>query len=93
MLIYYSSLDNQHSLVWKFSKQWFGPYVIKQAYDIATYLLRELDGTELKIPIARQRIKLFRRHGEDSLEDSEDDIECTKTEDDEDQDEDQRIVD
>jgi hypothetical protein len=48
----------------------------------------------LKILIANKRIKLFHCHGEDwELQDSEDDIEHTKAEDDEDQDEDQRIED
>jgi hypothetical protein len=91
VLVYDSSLDNQHSSVRKFSKRWFGPYVVKQVYDNATYMLRELDGTELKILIARKCIKLFRRRGEDPvLQDPEDDIEGTEAENDKDQDEDQR---
>lgn len=65
VLVYDSSLDNQHSTAKKFAKRWFGPYVVKQARDNATYVLRELDGTELKIPIAGKRIKLFRKR-EDS---------------------------
>ena len=60
VLIYDSSLDNQHSTSRKFAKKSFGPYVVKQAYENATYLLKELDGMELKIPIAGKRIKLFK---------------------------------
>jgi len=78
----------------KFAKCWFGPYIIKQAYDNATYLLRELDGSKLKIPIAGKCVKLFRCHGEDQLlEDADDDIERNEGEDNGDQDEDQMIED
>jgi hypothetical protein len=73
MLVYDCNLNNQHSLVRNFSKRWFGPYVVKQAYDNATYLLQEVDGTKLQISIAGKRIKLFCCRGEDPvLEDSED---------------------
>lgn len=85
VLVYDSSLDNQHSTVRKFAKRWFGPYVVKQVNDNATYLLRELDGTELKIPIAGKRVKLFRRRGHDSLlEDIDDNVESVEDEDDND---------
>lgn len=89
VLVYDSSLDNQHSTVRKFAKRWFGPYVVKQVNDNATYLLRELDGTELKIPIAGKRVKLFRRRGHDSLlEDIDVNVESVIDEDDNDCDED-----
>ena len=52
MIVYDSSLDNQHSLMWKFVKRWFGPYVVTSANDDATYHLAELDGTRLAVPIA-----------------------------------------
>ena len=58
---YDSSLDNQHNTTKKFAKMWFGPYIVKQVNDNATYFLRELDGTELKLPIAGKMIRLFRR--------------------------------
>ena len=82
VLVYDSSSDNQHSTTRKFAKRWFGPYVVEQVYDNATYLLRELDGTRLKIPIASKRIKLFRRRDgnhvihdfEDNLEDVQDEV-------------------
>jgi DNA repair ATPase RecN len=35
--------------------------VVVAAYDNATYILRELDGTMLKIPVVRKQIKTFRR--------------------------------
>jgi hypothetical protein len=52
VLVYDSSLDNQHSTTQKFSRQWFGPYVVKKVEDNATYRLVELDGTPLALPIA-----------------------------------------
>jgi hypothetical protein len=37
VLVYDSSLDNQHRAAQKFSRQWFGPYVVKNVEDNATY--------------------------------------------------------
>ena len=37
------------------------PYRVKHVHDNATYSLCELDGTELKVPIARKRVKLFKQ--------------------------------
>ncbi|KAL3697011.1 hypothetical protein R1sor_011087 [Riccia sorocarpa] len=68
VLVYDNSLDNQHSALRKFSRCWFGPYVVVQVLDNATYLLRELDGTPLRVPIAGKRVKIFkRRDGEDEF--------------------------
>jgi hypothetical protein len=66
VLVYDSSLDNQHSTVQKFSQRWFGPYVVKKVEHNATYRLAELDSTPLVLPIARKRIKVFK--GRDRLE-------------------------
>jgi hypothetical protein len=75
VLVYDSSLDNQHSTLRKFAKRWFGPYVVVTVHDNATYLLKELDGTRLKIPIAGKRVKIFkRRDGEINVEDHVEDI-------------------
>ena len=41
VLVYDSSLDNQHSTLKKFAKRWFEPYVVKHVNDNATYFLRE----------------------------------------------------
>jgi hypothetical protein len=56
-----SSLEHQHSTLRKFSRRWFGPYVVVATHDNATYTLRELDGTMLKVPVAGKRIKTLRR--------------------------------
>ena len=81
VLVYDSSLDNQHSTMRKVTKRWFGPYVVKHVHDNATYSLCELDGTELKIPIVGKMIKLFKQrdasepvedHMEDEVEESKD---------------------
>jgi hypothetical protein len=61
MLVFDSSLEHQHSTLMKFSRRWFGPYVVVAKHDNATYTLRELDGTMLKIPVAGKRIKTFKR--------------------------------
>ena len=42
-------------------KQWFGPYEVMHVFPNGTYKLCELDGTEIKVPIAGKRVKLFKR--------------------------------
>ena len=61
MLVYDSSLDNQHSTARKFSQRWFGPYMVKKVEENATYHLVELDGTPLALPISGKRMKIFIR--------------------------------
>lgn len=61
VLVFDSILEHQHSTLRKFARRWFGPYVVVTVHKNATYSLRELDGTILRIPIARKRIKAFRR--------------------------------
>jgi hypothetical protein len=61
VLVYDSSLEQQHSTVRKFARRWFGPYIVVTVHDNATYSLRELDGTLLRVPIAGKRIKAFKR--------------------------------
>ncbi|KAL3687746.1 hypothetical protein R1sor_014055 [Riccia sorocarpa] len=61
VLVYDSSLENQHSTTRKFSRRWFGPYVVLAVNDNATYLLRELDRTPLRLVVAGKRVKLFKR--------------------------------
>ena len=68
VLVYDSSLDNQHSTIRKFSKQWFGPYIVKEAHDNATYALTELDGFELRVQVAGKRVKLFKQGGKDCVD-------------------------
>ncbi|KAL3679385.1 hypothetical protein R1sor_022341 [Riccia sorocarpa] len=65
VLVYDSSLENQHSAERKFARRWFGPYVVITVHDNATYSLRELDGTPLKLPIAGKRIKYFKKREAD----------------------------
>ncbi|KAL3679949.1 hypothetical protein R1sor_022905 [Riccia sorocarpa] len=65
VLVYDSSLENQHSAERKFARRWFGPYVVVTVHDNATYSLRELDGTPLKLPIAGKRIKYFKKREAD----------------------------
>ena len=66
MLVYDSSLDNQHRATRKFARRWFGPYAVQSANDNGTYHLAELDGTRMAIPVAGKRIKAFKkRHDEE----------------------------
>ena len=64
VLVYVSRLENQHSTIRKLSKRWFGPYVMRHVHGNATFSLSELDGTEIQIPIAGKRIKLFKRRND-----------------------------
>ncbi|KAL3684474.1 hypothetical protein R1sor_002496 [Riccia sorocarpa] len=61
VLVYEITLENQHSTVRKFSRRWFGPFVVLVVNDNATYSLRELDGTILRLAVARKRVKLFKK--------------------------------
>jgi hypothetical protein len=61
VLVFDSSLENQHSTVRKFARRWFGPYVVIKVHSNGTYSLRELDGIFLRIPIAGKRVKVFKR--------------------------------
>ena len=72
VLVYDSSLDNQYTTMRKFSKRWFGPYVVKHVHDNATYSLFELDGTYVKIPVAGKRIKVFKKREDSGLQDVKD---------------------
>ena len=66
VLLYNSSLDKQWSQ--KLKNRWLGPYRIREiAEDRGTYLLDELDGTQLDGIFAGDRIKKFHpRHGVDA---------------------------
>ena len=61
MLVYDSSLDNQHKATRKFARRWFGPYVVTGANNNGTYHLAELDGTRMVIPVWGNRIKAFKK--------------------------------
>ena len=77
VLVYDSNLDNQHKVMRKFARRWFGPYVVTSANDNGTYHLAELDGTRMAVPVAGKRIKAFKKRHEDEPDpddlDSEDD--------------------
>ena len=83
LLVYDSSLDNQHLATRKFARRWFGPYVVTSANDNGTYHLAELDGMRVAIPVAGKQIKMFKkRHdGEPDLRGLDNDDEQSKTED------------
>ena len=68
MLVYDSSLDNQHKTTRKFTKGRFRPYTVTSANDNCTYHLAELDGTRLAVPVVGKRIKAFKKWHEDELD-------------------------
>ena len=61
VLVYESSLDNQHRATRKFARRWFGPYVVTGANDNGTYHLAELDGTRMVIPVVGKRVEAFKK--------------------------------
>ena len=61
ILVFDSILEHQYSIVRKFARRWFGPYVVERINDSATYLLRELDRTMLRIPVVGKCINVFWR--------------------------------
>jgi translation initiation factor IF-1 len=65
VLVYDSSLDNQHKAVRKLARRWFGPYVVTSVDDNGTYHLTELDGTRIAAPVAGKRVKAFKKRHED----------------------------
>jgi hypothetical protein len=65
VLVYDSSLENQHKATRKFARRWFGPYEVTNVNDNGTYHLAELDGTRIAVPVAGKRIKAFKKHHDD----------------------------
>ena len=65
VLVYDSSLDNQHQATQKFARRWFGPYVVQSTNNNGTYHLAELDGTRMVILVAGKRIKAFKKGHDD----------------------------
>ena len=64
-MVYDNSLDNQHNAMRKFTRRWFGPYVVMSADDNATYHIAEHDGMRIAVPVMRKRIKSFQKRYED----------------------------
>jgi hypothetical protein len=61
VLVYDNSLDNQHRAARKFSRRWFGPYVVKKVEDTATYRLTELDSTPLALRLPEKELRSLNR--------------------------------
>ena len=57
VFLYPSSLDKQWSQ--KLKNKWLGPYKIRVIEETGTYLLNELDGTELHEIFVGDQIKTF----------------------------------
>jgi hypothetical protein len=68
VLVYDSSLDNQHKAARQFARRWFGRYVVTSVDDNGTYHLAELDGTRITVPVAGKRVKAFKKRHDDDPE-------------------------
>ena len=60
-------LLDQHTTMWKLGKCWFCPYVMHRVNKNAIYHLNEPDGTILRMPIAKRRVKTFNKEHEEYL--------------------------
>ena len=60
-LVLDNSLENHYNTMRKFTKRLSGSYETCKETNKATSYLNELDGIEIQTPIARKRIKLFKR--------------------------------
>ena len=61
MLVYNKSLEDQWGKL--FSNRWNGPFKVKKQLTGGSYILEELDGTELKRSFAASHIKRFYPRG------------------------------
>jgi hypothetical protein len=88
VLVYDSSLDNQHKAVRKFARRWFGPYLVTSVDDNGTYHLAELDGTRIAVPVAGKRVKVFKKRHDNEpdlgIGESDDDNDDTNDDDNDD---------
>ncbi|KAI0323875.1 hypothetical protein GY45DRAFT_1228530, partial [Cubamyces sp. BRFM 1775] len=57
VLVHETWLDVQHGH--KGALRWAGPYVVFKRDESGSYLLRELDGTLLRVRVAGSRLRLF----------------------------------
>ena len=77
VLLYNTVLDKQWSR--KLDNRWLGPYLIREArLDLGTYLLSELNGTELNGVYAGHRLKKFFQR--DGIEPDKNDAESEQSE-------------
>ncbi|CAM6082164.1 unnamed protein product [Calypogeia fissa] len=70
VLVFDSRLENHHLSENKFARRWHGPYVVVKVHSNATYTVRELDGTVLRVPFVGKRVKIFKRRISDGVESS-----------------------
>lgn len=56
-----NNLDNQHNILRKFSKCWFGLYMAPTILDNTTYLVKKLDRTRLKVTIVEKWVKILKQ--------------------------------
>ena len=59
--MYNNILDIQHSLMRKFARWWFDPYMVTSTNDKSTYHSIEHDWMRLLIPIVGKQVKIFKK--------------------------------
>ena len=59
VIVYDSRLKNRHNSMSKFTRWWFGSYIVTSANNNATYHLTELEITMLTVPIAGKQVKIY----------------------------------
>ena len=64
MVVYDSSLDHPTILDPELCKEMFGQYEVWELRNNRTYQLSELGGSLLRTPIARNRMKIFKKRNE-----------------------------
>ena len=58
VLVHDSRLDKQHTE--KLADRWGGPYIVEKVHNGGAYVLKESDGSELKIAVTGNRLKRYR---------------------------------
>ena len=61
VLVYDSSLDNQHWWKQKFPRRWFRPDVVAGSNANAMYHLSELEGMRMAMLVVEKQIKIFKK--------------------------------
>ena len=51
MLVYNSTLENQHKATQKFARRWFEPYMVTRVNDNAMYHISTFDRTRIAVPV------------------------------------------
>jgi hypothetical protein len=82
VLVYNASLESQWGKL--FENRWNGPYRVKEQLPMGSFVLEELDGTELRRRYAASHVKKFYARGTNEIEESTDEEDSNEQNDGED---------